>query len=153
MPDTTPTYGLPYPNSTDTLQDAVQDIPQSLAEQIEATLAAWGGVVSPSAWTAMPYAASWAQPAGFTGMRGYSKIGTRVYVDTYAQRSGSASVAGATLATLPAGFTPPGSVIRPSIRSDTGAGVFVTVTSAGAVSINVSIPAGVSVPLAFDFGL
>lgn len=147
MPGATPIYGLPYPIGTDRLDDAVTTIPEDLATQLETTLSSFGGVVGPSAWTAMPWATNWSQPAGFTGMRGYSKVGTRVDLSAYALRSTSTSTANAAVATLPVGYRPPGTVIWPTVRSDTGATLFCKVESNGVVSFNVAIPAGVNVPI------
>lgn len=56
MPSTTPTYALPYPNVTDPVADGAVMM-KALAEQVEATLTALGGITPDPYATPTPAAA------------------------------------------------------------------------------------------------
>jgi hypothetical protein len=151
MVTNTPTYGFPYPDNTDQVKAAVKTIPQSLAQQVEATLAAlYAGGIPGAGWTALPYAANWADVGGGNQAGRYMKWGSEVIVEAYPIRNVSASGAAATIATLPAGFRPLAAVTPFSNMQNAG-GAFalnqIQVLTTGAIVISNSVAAGTAVPL------
>jgi hypothetical protein len=128
MPGATPIYALPYPISTDTLKAATQAIPQSLATQVESTIAALGGVAAPGAWQTPTLLVGTNLAGGFALAR-YRKILNTVRArGTLSFPAGVA--AGATLFTLPVGF-------RPSSTSPAGSLIFGSTSGLGHARIDV----------------
>lgn len=81
MPDLTPSYGLPYPNDTDSLKAAVKDIPKALALAVESIVAALTGSPGPAyqAYTPGLSAETGALGAGNTATGEYAVIGRTVF--------------------------------------------------------------------------
>lgn len=121
MTGLTPVYSIPYPTGSDDLAD-LGEILQEFAQQIEATIAAFGGVAAPSAWATIPgYAGS--NISGYTPVQ-YSKTGVWVELrgaGTYAAGWSPGGIFG----TLPAGSRP------------LGTEAFEVYTSAGAQRVEV----------------
>lgn len=139
MPGATPVYGLPYPISTDRLDDAVTTIPQSLALAVESTVAANSGTGAPTAWTAPTFAGTWTSLGGGIAPVRYRKVGSLVHLRGTLTTPG-AQVAGADLFTLPAGFRPTAGTVIFACAASVGY-ARVDVTTTGLVEVQVAIGA------------
>lgn len=104
MPDLTPLYSFPYPTGTDRLDEAVSTIPQALAEEVESTIAGFGGIASPGSWQA-PTLLVGANIGGGFRVTEYRKIGVVVYLRGVLGFGGGVS-SGTTLFTLASGYRP-----------------------------------------------
>lgn len=156
MPGTTTLYGLTYPLTGDTLASG-RSTAQQLAEDVESTLAAFGGIAAPTSWAGVSYAANWADLGfGWTVSR-YRKVGaSNCRVEIATTRSTSASGADATIGTLPGGFRPtagiqflPGVIVTGAALTTT----VISVTTAGVVATSISVPSGSSVLAAGSISL
>lgn len=144
MPGATPTYALPYPIATDRLDAAVTTIPQSLAQQIEATIAALGGVAAPGAWQTPTLAGGVTNlGSGFALARYRKALNTVKCRGTLSFASGAS--AGVTLFTLPVGF-------RPSATSPAGHLIFPCSSGIGFARVDVMSTGAVVLQSAFAAG-
>lgn len=128
MPDLTPTYGLPYPNDTDTLKAAVKDIPKSLALAVESTVAALMGAPAATAWAAPVLSGTWVNFGGGLQTVRYRKVNGEVHVEGTVRNG----VDGTAIFTLPVGFRPSGtgSKLFPAVSPNHGG---LEVSTAGVV--------------------
>lgn len=156
MTGATPLYGWTYPTGVDRLDAAVTTIPQSMATDIENTLAAlFAGGVPGAGWANLALAANWSQVAGYgvgTQTR-YTKYGSRVYVDGYGIRATSIAAAGSTVLTLPVGFRPAAKITRPTVINNGGtlSANLLDIATTGLVTTGLAVPVGAAMPLVFDF--
>lgn len=137
MTSTTPVYGLPYPDNTDTLRAATKTIPQSLAQQLETTLQSFGGVANPGGWLTPTLAVGSNLAGGYALVR-YRKVGNTVKLRGTINL-GAAVAAGGVLMTLPVAY-------RPSGTSPAGTVIFVCMATAGATRVEVNSAGQVTVP-------
>lgn len=138
MVSTTPLYGLPYPDNSDQLKAAVKSIPQSLAEQVESSLAGFGGAASPGSWQTPTFGTGWAAWSDTANeLVRYRKIGTEVTVNGLCRRTSGTSV---TMFTLPVGYRPTRSTWR-FAQSQSVMGLCIIATSG---NVDISIPGGVT---------
>lgn len=146
MTGTTPLYALPYPVNADTLKSAVQATPQALAQQVEATIAGFGGIAAPGSWQTPSYAAGVANLGAPWALGRYRKVGNTVKLRG-ALSFPSGLGTGVTMFTLPVGFrpssvSPAGQVMIPCASSAAGLVTPVYVSTAGAVVSNGALAAG-----------
>lgn len=106
MPDLTPSYGLPYPNDTDSLKAAVKDIPKALALAIEGIVAALTGAPGPAwvAYTPTIGSETGALGAGNTATGEYLVIGRLVYWRATVNIAAVGSASNALRVGIPAAF-------------------------------------------------
>jgi hypothetical protein len=150
MPGATPIYGLPYPIVGDTLASAIQETPQDLAEQLESSLAGFGGVVAPGAWQAPAFGASWADYAAAQESVRYRKVGNQGIGVGLAKRTAGAVT---TVYTLPVGYRPTRQTLRPTVVHGATAGVL-TIDTTGVVTAPTQyVTNGNHLPVYFEFWL
>lgn len=111
MPSTTPVYGLPYPNGSDSLGN-IQDDMQGLAESIESTLTGFGGIAAPGAWTtiggsgAPAFVSGWGAFGFPHQVPQFRKVGNEVKLRGLVLRSGAGTSGAFGIFTLPVGCRP-----------------------------------------------
>lgn len=129
MTGLTPIYSIPYPDGLDTLAE-LPGILEDQAEQVESTIAGFGGIASPGSWTAPTFGSNWTNLGGLTPVK-YRKVGVEVMLRGYIEATAD-QAADAAMFTLPSGFRPLNSE---SFACDGTPGhVRIDVTSAGKVS-------------------
>lgn len=107
MPGFTPLYGLEYPVSGDSLQDAVSTIPQHLAADVESVLAGAVGIPAPGAWTALPLnggVGGWTNFGPPFQVAQFRKVGSLIYTRGLIKPIGASGTG--TVATYPVGARP-----------------------------------------------
>lgn len=134
MPGATPVYGLPYPITSDRLDDGITTIPHNLALAIESTLQSWGGIAAPGAWTALTLANGTPVGAPYQTPR-YRKAGNLVYLQGMVQVGAGGLLSGSLIATLPIGFRPTASVPFATFKNG-GALQRIDVASNGQITLN-----------------
>lgn len=132
MPGTTPVYGLTYPIGSDRLDAAVTTIPQQLAEDVESTIAGFGGIAAPGSWQTPSYGSGFASLGFGNTDPEYRKVGTCVWLRGVATTS-TTQGANATVLTLPSGY-------RPLAQE-----VFLQMNNTGPAQVNVEANGEVSV--------
>jgi hypothetical protein len=148
MPGATPVYGLPYPISTDRLDDAVTTIPEDLALAVESTIAGFGGIAAPGAWQVPSFGASWSDFGSQEFVR-YRKVGNQVIGVGLAKRTSGAVT---TIYTLPVGFRPTRQTIRPTVIHGTTVGML-DISTAGVITAPAAYVNGNHLPVYFEFWL
>lgn len=163
MTSATPLYGLPYPTPTDAASQVPAHI-QSLAQQVESTIAGFGGIAAPSAWLtvgggggAVGYGAGWAAYGGGFWDLQYRKVGAMVYLRGLTKRTGVPFAAGggvgSPMITLPVGYRPVATRLVYVANIDGGAGR-VDVQADGTVIVNSAANTGSFVSLSgIDFAI
>lgn len=102
-----------------------------IADALDTIVAAIGA----TPWTALPFAANWANFGGVYQTAGYRKIGDVVELRGVVTRSPGA-VPPQTIATLPAGYRPPASVVANALQ---GANLYeLTIGTDGTVKVTAS---------------
>jgi hypothetical protein len=150
MPGATPVYGLPYPISTDRLDDAITTIPEDLALAVESTIASFGGIAAPGAWqTPAAFGTSWSDyGAGQEAVR-YRKVGQEVIGVGLAKRTAGAVT---TIYTLPVGFRPTRQTFRTTVIHGATVGAL-QIDTTGVITAPSAYVNGNHIPVYFSFWL
>lgn len=152
MTGLTTLYHLPYPETSDELEDALTTIPQDLAEAIESTISGFGGIASPTSWVSVgggggapAFATNWGNPGAGNPTVQYRKVGNMLFLRGLALRSTSTATSPSTIFTLPSGFRPLTNLLFPCATSAGYARL--QVNSDGTVKIEQATTAGQGIAL------
>lgn len=142
MPGLTPIYGLRYPIGSDRLDDAISTIPQLNAQDVESTIAGFGGIASPGSWITPTLEVGSNFGGGYQAVK-YRKVGTTVKIRGVLGGLGGGLGAGVTIFTLPAGFRPLAVEAFSTLFGTTPGQI--EITAAGVVKNGTAVPVNAAV--------
>lgn len=137
MPSYTDPLSIPFPNSGDSLRDAVSTIPQQAAERVDDLLSSISGV-NPSGLVGVPTGTGWGATAS-----GVYRRAAMAHLHLQLTRIGDTSwTNNALLGTVPVGYRPLSGTRAAAVLTATGAPVMCAVSADGNIYCIVGQPAG-----------